>query len=128
MPVYSDMHPTLKIKEGGSIEILYDEAVIVQSIKNIFATVSGERVRNPIGSRILRLLFQRMTFDTARQIRGELAGLITRYEPRVDIVSFTLNPNFDGNSYDAKLQVKIKGIERPQIITTRLRSFAGTDL
>jgi len=125
MPIYSDMSPSLTINKSGTVDIVYDAEVVVRSIKNIFATVSGERVRNPIGSRILRLLFQRMDVDLARQLRNELVGVITRYEPRAEIVNFTLTPNFDQNSYDAALLVRIKEIPQPQLIQTRLRSFAG---
>lgn len=125
MPIYSDMSPFLKISKSGTVETVYDADVVVRSIKNIFATVSGERVRNPIGSRILRLLFQRMDTDLARQIRNELVGVITRFEPRVEIINFTLTPNFDQNSYDASLLIKIKEIPNPQLVETRLRSFSG---
>lgn len=125
MSIYSDMSPFLKISNSGAVETVYDADVVVRSIKNIFATVSGERVRNPIGSRILRLLFQRMDADLARQIRNELAGAITRFEPRVEIINFTLTPNFDQNSYDASLLIKIKEIPNPQLVETRLRSFSG---
>lgn len=125
MPVYSDMSPTLKITPAGTIETVYDADVIVRSIKNIFATISGERVRNPIGTRILRLLFQKMDVDLAREIRNELATAITRFEPRAEVVSFVLTPNFDQNSYDAVLTVRIVGVEKLQTVRTRLRSFSG---
>lgn len=128
MPVYSDMTPTLKLTDGGVVALNYDSDVVVQSVRSIFSIVVGERVRNPIGTRILRLLFQRMDNDVARQIRNELVGAITRYEPRVDIISFTLIPDFDNNSYDAKLQLRIKGIQRPETIRTRLRSFASDNI
>lgn len=128
MAIYSDMTPTLQLSDGGAVKINYDADVVVQSVKSIFSIVTGERVRNPIGTRILRLLFQRMDVDLARQIRNELVGAITRYEPRVDIISFTLTPDYDNNSYDARMQLKIKGIERTETIRTRLRSFSTSNL
>lgn len=125
MPVYSDVNPLLTITSTGAIPINYDEDAVLQSVKNIFSTVTGERVRNPIGTRILRLLFQRMNDDLARQIRNEIAGAITRYEPRVEIISFVLTPNFDNNYYDASMNLRIKGIQGTQNIRTRLRSFTN---
>lgn len=125
MPIYSDMSPFLKISNSGTVEMTVDADVVVRSIKNIFATVAGERVRNPIGTRILRLLFQRMDEDLAMQIRNELVSAITKYEPRAEIVNFILTPNFDQNYYDASLLIRVKEIPQPQLIQTRLRSFSS---
>lgn len=123
MSVYSDMHPRLDITQTGAIPLNYDADVVLQSVKSIFATVVGERVRNPIGTRILRLLFQRMDYDLARQIRDELAGAITTYEPRAQVMSFTLTPNFDANSYEAVLVLGIAGVQNNFTLRTRLRTF-----
>lgn len=123
MPIYSDMHPRIDITSTGAIPLNYDADVVLQSVKSIFATVVGERVRNPIGTRILRLLFQRMDYDTARQIREELAGAISTYEPRAEVKSFTLTPNFDNNSYDAVMILGIVGVQNTLTLRTRLRTF-----
>ena len=117
------MHPRIDITPTGAIPLNYDADVVLQSVKTIFATVVGERVRNPIGTRILRLLFQRMDYDLARQIREELVGAISTYEPRAEIRSFTLTPNFDANSYEAVLVLGIAGIQNTQTLRTRLRTF-----
>lgn len=123
--VYSDVNPFLTITSAGNIPILVDEEVVLQSVKTIISTVSGERVRNPIGTRLLRLLFQPMNDDLARQIRSELTTAILRHEPRVDIMSFNISPNYDGNYYDTNIIMRIKGIQGSRSIRTRLRSFSN---
>lgn len=123
--VYSDVNPFLTITSAGNIPILVDEEVVLQSVKTIISTVSGERVRNPIGTRLLRLLFQPMNNDLARQIRSELTTAILRHEPRVDIMSFSISPNYDGNYYDINVIMRIKGIQGSRSIRTRLRSFSN---
>lgn len=125
MPVYSDMKPTLEITREGTISKVYDSEVVVQSIKTILATVSGERVRNPIGASVVRLLFQPMNQHLVKQLRTEIADTIVRYEPRVSIESFNITPYYDENYYDIAMLVRIKGIAQVQKVDFKLRSFAG---
>lgn len=125
MPIYSDMTTTLSVTSDGVVSKVYDSAVIVQSIKTILATVSGERVRNPIGASVVRLLFQPMNDILVRQLRTEIVDTILRYEPRVSIELFNIVPFYDENYYDISLVVKIKNIAKVQKIDFKLRSFAG---
>lgn len=121
--VYSDAHKTLKINPSGNVDIKYDEAAIIQSIEMIFATVSGERVRSPIGSALIRLLFQPISDDTARDIHTMIHRDITQFEPRVEIRQLRVTPNYDRNYYDVQVQLRIKKIKRPLLFETRLRSL-----
>lgn len=125
MPIYSDMSTTLDITKDGVVSKVYDSDVIVQSIKTILATVSGERVRNPIGASVVRLLFQPMNDILVRQLRTEIVDTILRYEPRVTIELFNIVPFYDENYYDISLVVKIKNIAKVQKIDFKLRSFSG---
>lgn len=122
--VYSDMKPTLEIARDGNVSKNYDVDVIVQSIRTILATVSGERVRNPIGARVVRLLFEPMSDDLARRLRTEILETIIRYEPRVSPDAFSVVPNYDNNSYEIYMLLRIEGIQRPIKEVLRLRSFA----
>jgi phage baseplate assembly protein W len=122
--VYSDMKPTLEITRDGNVSKNYDVDVIVQSIRTILATVSGERVRNPIGARVVRLLFEPMSDDLARRLRTEILETILRYEPRVSPDAFSVVPNYDNNSYEIYMLLRIEGIQRPIKEVLRLRSFA----
>lgn len=125
MPIYSDMTTTLEVTKDGAVSKVYDSAVIVQSIKTILATVSGERVRNPIGASVVRLLFQPMNDILARQLRTEIFDTILRYEPRVSIELFNIVPFYDESYYDISLVVRIKNIAKVQKIDFKLRSFSG---
>ena len=122
--VYSDMKPTLEITRDGNVSKNYDVDVIVQSIRTILATVSGERVRNPIGARVVRLLFEPMSDDLARRLRTEILETIIRYEPRVSPDAFSVVPNYDNNSYEIYMLLRIEGIQRPIKEVLKLRSFA----
>ena len=122
--VYSDLDKDLSILQTGEVKILYDEDVIIQSIKSIMATASGERVRSPFGGSLLPLLFEPMDEYLEDNLRIEIERVITRYEPRVRIQRVLVRANFDNNSIDVSIRVRIKRIDRPVTFNTRLRSFA----
>jgi len=121
---YSDVHKSLSDDMSGNVTILYDEDVIIQSIKNIMATVSNERVRNPIGSSLVAHLFEPISQETAGDIRSEIMDMIRIYEPRVDNMRVRVIADEDSNSYDVRMSLRIKNINRPVQLDTRLRSFA----
>lgn len=121
--VYSDFHRSLRSDSSGNVEVLYDEAVIIQSIETIFATVSGERVRSPIGSALIRLLFQPMNEDTTRDIHAMIYRDITEFEPRVELTKLDVIPNYDMNHYEIKVRMRIKKIKKPILFEKRLRSL-----
>jgi len=123
--VYSDMTPSLKIGGDGNIKKVYDKDVILQSIRTIMATVSGERVRNPIGANLVRLLFKPMNDDLARRIRTEILDTIIKHETRVTPEAFSVIANYDGNYYDVYMRLRITGIHTPVVEHFRLRSFSG---
>lgn len=124
MHTFSDMKSGLDIRPSGNVDVVYDENVILQSLRNIFATVTGERVRNPIGSKLVRLLFEQMSQQTARKIERELRRVIGLYEPRVVIRSLTISPIFDTNAYDVVITMNITGINKSATFRNRLRSLA----
>lgn len=124
MAIYSDMKSDLNVLANGSVEIVYDEDVIIQSIRTIFSTISGERVRTPLGTTVLRLLFQPLNSTTAGQLRTELASAIVRYEPRVSVSSLTITPNYQKKTYEVTLVAQIRGISDPLAFNTSLRSQA----
>ena len=121
---YSDMKPGLPLRHGGNVEIVYDEECVKQSIMNIFSTVVHERVRNPIGSGLLRLLFQPVNDTTAMQIRREMVDVIEKWEPRVDVVSFDIQSDVATHSYDVEVSYRIRNIGKSDQIRTRMRSFS----
>lgn len=124
--VYSDFHKDLKIDDNGNVTVLYDEDVIVQSIKSLMATVTGERVRSNIGGSLIRLLFEPIDEYIEDEIQSALTEIIERYEPRVDIVRIIANADPDANTIDVQVNLRLKKTRRPVTFNTRLRSLSGS--
>lgn len=124
MPVYSDMKYDLSIRNSGNVEVITDEDVILQSFKTIFATVTGERVRNPIGSKLVRILFEPLSQKTARRIERELKRVIELYEPRVRVKAINITPIMDLATYDVSINFVIHGLAASATFRNRLRALA----
>lgn len=122
--VFSDFKNDLSLSTGGTPKVLHDEDVIIQSLRTIFSTVSGERVRNPIGSALVRLLFQPISAATANKVERELRRSIETYEPRVNIRSINVIPYIDNNTYEIIIDMTIRDINKRISFRNRLRSLA----
>lgn len=122
--IYSDLNKDLRTDVRGNVEVLYNEDTIIQSIKNIMATVSNERVRSPIGSSLVAYLFEPISNNTAQDIKSEIRDMILAYEPRVHGTRIQVIADTTNHSYDVRMSLKIKNINRPIQFNTRLRSLA----
>ena len=120
---YSDFESRLSITDSGNVKVLYDKDVIIQSIKHIMTTVSGERVRSSFGGSLVGLLFQPMDEDLVFEIRRILTDAILKFEPRVGITQISVYPNYDGNYYDIRFDLFIKDINEVLQYDAKLRAF-----
>ena len=103
---------------------LKNENAIARSVRNIVMTVPGEKFFDPdFGSRVSALLFENVDDITASQIQEEIEYSIVNYEPRVKILSITVNPNNDNASFDAVIVYEIIGADvAPQELQFALQS------
>lgn len=121
--IYSDIDPFLQPTSGGDIKIYYDAEAVFRSVKNIMATVSGERVRNPIGSRLLGLLFEPISDDVAEDISDEIKRVISAHEPRIKNLRVNIKPSIDELTYHVSLSFSIKGLDGSEVMQVPLRAF-----
>jgi|TARA_B100000519_G_C13977534_1_gene312994 phage baseplate assembly protein W len=91
-----------------------NENAIARSIKNIVYTQPGEKFFDPdFGSRVSRLLFENMDSITANEVKNEIEYSIVNYEPRVNLLSVDVNPNFDTYEFEAIIVYEIVGADVP---------------
>ena len=87
---------------------------IARSIKNIVFTIPGEKFFNEnFGSDISAVLFENINDISASAIEDQIRISIENYEPRVELIEVTANPNYDNNQFDAVITYKIIGIDIP---------------
>jgi phage baseplate assembly protein W len=122
---YSDFDPKLSLTRSGNIKINYDEDAIAQSIRNILATVKGERVRSDFGGGLVRFLFEPISVETAESIRYNLIQNIANFEPRVEVQRVLVLPDPDSNTYRVSVELFITELAVRKIFETRLQSFSS---
>ena len=93
-----------------------NETAISRSIRNLILTSLGERPFQPdLGSRISRSLFELLDFGTASIIQKEIDITIKNFEPRVEINTIEVTPEYDNNGYNVLISYFIVGQPRTPV-------------
>jgi phage baseplate assembly protein W len=110
---FKDISGTFKINPLNSDAIaIKNETAIARSVRNLIFTLSGEVPYSTIGSSVNRLLFENMDSFTATALETEIRGVLTN-EPRINVISVDIVPNFDNNEFNVTLVYEIIGIDVP---------------
>ena len=89
-----------------------NETAIARSIRNLVLTYQGERFFNPIlGSKVSRLLFENVDEITASAIQEEITTTINNFEPRVNLLSVDVSPDYDNGEFNVTVRYEIVGID-----------------
>jgi phage baseplate assembly protein W len=89
-----------------------NETAIARSLRNLVLTYQGERFFNPIlGSKVSRLLFESVDEITASAIQEEIATTINNFEPRVNLLSVDVSPDYDNGEFNVTVRYEIVGID-----------------
>lgn len=123
--IYSDMKEPLTITSSGNVMVVHDEEAIIQSLKNILKTIAGQRVRSPMGSNVIRYLFEPMAKESENDIRDAMMSDIMKHEPRLSDLQIYVRANFDQAFYDIIVIATVSRLRRPIEMRTRLRSMGG---
>ena len=93
---------------------LSDTSAIARSIRNIVFTSPGEKFFNPdFGSRITESLFDNVDDVSALAIEDEIRSSIINFEPRVNLLNVSVNPNEEDNEMNVVIQYEVTGIDVP---------------
>ena len=93
---------------------LKDSSAIARSIRNIVFTQPGEKFFQPeFGSRVSQSLFETADALSAISIRDEIRSSIINFEPRVNLLDVSVNPNPDDNEMNVVIQYEVTGIDVP---------------
>ena len=93
---------------------LKNTSAIARTLKNIVFTQPGEKFFNPdFGSRISESLFENVDDVSALAIEDEIRSSIINFEPRVNLLDVSVNPNPDDNEMNVVIQYEVTGIDVP---------------
>ena len=93
---------------------LKNENAIARSIRNIVFTLPGEKFFNPnFGSNISQSLFENIDDISAIKIQDQIRQSIVNFEPRVNLIQVTADPDFDNHAFNVSIINEIVGIDVP---------------
>ena len=100
-----------------------NETAIARSLRNLVLTNRGERFFDSnLGSRVNNLLFENLDDITASSVRSEIENVINNYEPRVELISVEVTPDYDSGELNAVVRYFIVGIDaEPQQLSFALQ-------
>jgi len=112
---FKDLSMSFKVNPlNDDLIPLKNESAIARSIRNIVFTSPGEKIFNPeFGSEISKVLFENIDEISAISIKDEIETSIRNYEPRVQLEEVDIEPNYDNNQFDVRINYKIVGIDVP---------------
>ena len=93
---------------------LKNENAIARSIRNIVFTLPGEKFFNEnFGSNISKSLFENIDDISASIIVDEITQSIENYEPRVNLDSVNVDPDYDNNNFNVRIVYTVIGADIP---------------
>ena len=106
------IHPVKK-----DINKFKGELAVINSIKNLVLTNHYEVPFHPeIGSNVRRLLFENLDTVTAAAVEAEIRTTITNFEPRVNITTIQVLPDYDKNGFKVYLEFTVVNLTTPVTI------------
>lgn len=121
---FKDISMSLKTNPlNDDLITIKNETAIARSVRNLIFTTPGERFFNEnLGSQVSKSLFENMDEISSSLIRDEIENTINNYEPRVDLISVDVSPNYDNNEFNVTINYYIVGIDAlPQQLTFALQ-------
>jgi phage baseplate assembly protein W len=111
---YSRNSSLNNINEQKDIRADYDINAIKNSIFNIFTTIPGQKILNPIfGLNLYFYLFNGISYNNGKMLGETILKGLTRYEPRVTVDNINITTDIENQQYtiDMILSVPTLNIE-----------------
>lgn len=107
--IFSDVN--LGLNTESQYELVYDEDAIQKSVIMILGTKVGQRVfRRDFGSYLEDILFDPMDDISVQRIKTELISAISKWEPRIILVSTVVKPDYANELYYVELNYVIPSL------------------
>jgi phage baseplate assembly protein W len=98
---YTRSPELLKTQEVSDVTAIYDYRSVAQSLNNLFRTLPGQKILNPVyGLDLRKYLFENVSTTVGYIIGLELNDLIPIFEPRVYITKINVAADAENNQYN----------------------------
>lgn len=118
---YSDLHLDFTNPIAKDLTADYDEVAVKVSIFNLFNTVPGQNLLDPLyGLNLVQYLFEPISEINGRGIGNSIVEGINTYEPRVVIKNVDIEMNEEEQTYYITLNIEIPLLDSTIRITGQL--------
>jgi hypothetical protein len=121
--VYSDFNVNFDINPiTGDLLKVTGASSVIQALMNLVQINYYEKPFHPeIGSNVRKLLFENIDPIVSNALAKEIEVLVQNFEPRVNILSVVVTPDYDNNGYNVQLTVEILSINNSFVVTSFLQ-------
>lgn len=106
---WKDLDINLTKQHDGDVLVDEDVDAIINSIINIWKTIQGSRRMIPsFAMPSHNILFNQLDDETLDQLEYMLLQAIEIWEDRIFINQFKLEPDYDNNTIECKLEFRLK--------------------
>lgn len=92
----------------GDITRLTNEEAVKRAVKNLVLTGYNERLFYPgKGCGVYHLLFELISPAAANGIEEHIRAVLNNWEPRVTVVNVIVEPDYDNNGYNIRIEYEI---------------------
>jgi len=89
----------------------YDLDAVKNSLYNLFTTIPGQKILNPIyGLNLYQFLFSGITDSNARAMGTLILDGITRFEPRLEVKKIYILPDIENQTYFIGLRLNVPSL------------------
>jgi phage baseplate assembly protein W len=108
---YTKTNPLNNIKEQKDIGGNYDVDAVKNSVFNIFTTIPGQKLLNPIfGLNLLQFLFTGITTSNAKLLGDTILRGMIKFEPRITIDRINVAPDEENQQYIIGLVLSVPSL------------------
>ena len=98
----------LKQREVKDIQISEDISAIKNSLFNLFTTMPGQKILNPVyGLNLTQYLFVQATRQQGRIIGETILKGVSKYEPRITMRKLNVEVDEDNNQYNIFMLIDV---------------------
>jgi phage baseplate assembly protein W len=108
---YTQNNELLHPQEIIDVVADYDLGAIANSIRNIFSTIPGQKILNPLfGLNLVQYVFEACTEEMAGVIGNEIVSGITTFEPRISLTNVNVIAQPDQQQYNITISFSVPAI------------------
>jgi len=115
-----------KKRERKDIQVEQDLGAIRNSLFNLFTTIPGQKILNPVyGLNLVQYLFVPISTSQAQIIGESILTGVRRFETRVKVLNVNVETDYDNNQYNIYLQLSVPSLNITQVSLKGVLSESG---